>query len=71
MIMGDNGNIYRLVAVTDNPEVGDTEYLEFNYDQTTEYEDRGDLRRRQLAYAFAPLRRHEAHRVAEKGTEEH
>ena len=49
MILGDNGNIYRLVENVGEPAEPDplvdaTQYLEFNYDQTTEYEDRGDLR---------------------------
>jgi len=37
MILGDNGNIFRLVD-----EAG--EYLEFSYDQTSQYQDRGELR---------------------------
>ncbi len=50
MILGDNGNIYRLVEnveeeiVSPDPLVDATRYLEFNYDQDTDYEDRGDLR---------------------------
>jgi len=36
MILGDNGNIYRLIDTNG--------YLEFEYDQTTAFEDRGDLR---------------------------
>jgi hypothetical protein len=47
MILGDNGNIYRLVEVvgtSGDPKLDATEYLEFNYDQTTEYENRGPLR---------------------------
>jgi Ca2+-binding RTX toxin-like protein len=37
MILGDNGNIFRLVD-------GASEYLEFSYDQSSQYEDRGELR---------------------------
>jgi Ca2+-binding RTX toxin-like protein len=43
MILGDNGNIYRLVEVIDT-EPGGTAYLEFNYDQTSPFEDRGEMR---------------------------
>ncbi len=43
MLLGDNGNLYRLVAVTD-PGTGATSYLQFAYDQTSSYEDRGTLR---------------------------
>jgi Ca2+-binding RTX toxin-like protein len=47
MILGDNGNIFRLVEVTGttgDPKVDATQYLQFNYDQTSDYEDRGTLR---------------------------
>ena len=37
VIVGDNANIYRLVDNSGN-------YLEFSYDQTSEYDDRGTLR---------------------------
>jgi Ca2+-binding RTX toxin-like protein len=37
MILGDNGNIFRLVD-------GASEYLEFSYDQSSQYENRGELR---------------------------
>ena len=38
MILGDNGNIYRLVSAATSV------YLEFGYDQTSAFEDRGTLR---------------------------
>jgi Ca2+-binding RTX toxin-like protein len=45
MILGDNGNIFRLVSVDTD---GVSSYLEFNYDQSysvgEQYFDRGDLR---------------------------
>ncbi|HEX6131660.1 MAG TPA: calcium-binding protein, partial [Actinomycetota bacterium] len=37
-ILGDNGNIFRLVHATTGA------FLRFNYDQSSSYEDRGDLR---------------------------
>ncbi len=40
-IVGDNGNIYRLVEVVDPTT---TQFREFNYDQTSTFEDRGTLR---------------------------
>ncbi len=36
MLLGDNGNIFRIVATND--------YVEFEYDQTSSHEDRGDNR---------------------------
>jgi Ca2+-binding RTX toxin-like protein len=43
-ILGDNGNIYRLVEILDN--TGATQYLTFNYDAGADFDgtDRGDLR---------------------------
>jgi Ca2+-binding RTX toxin-like protein len=41
MILGDNGNIYRLVELVDS-ETGSTEYLEFNYDNYTDELDPED-----------------------------
>lgn len=44
MILGDNGNVYRLVSVTDL-NTGATSFLQFGYDQANlAYEDRGSLR---------------------------
>ncbi len=43
MILGDNGNIYRLVSVS-NTTTGATSYLEFHYDQSSSFENRGTLR---------------------------
>jgi hypothetical protein len=40
-IAGDNANIYRLVGVNGAPGTG---FLEFNYDKTSAFEDRGELR---------------------------
>ena len=41
MIAGDNANIYRLVGIGGEDGNG---FLEFDYDQSSAYEDRGDLR---------------------------
>jgi Ca2+-binding RTX toxin-like protein len=41
VIAGDNANIYRLVGISGTPGAG---FLQFNYDQTSTYENRGTLR---------------------------
>jgi hypothetical protein len=41
MILGDNGNVYRLVSVGAG---GATQFLQFNYDKSSTYEDRGAVR---------------------------
>ena len=45
-IMGDNANVYRLVGTEDYDGDGTSTFgfLEFNYDQTSDFEDRGDIR---------------------------
>jgi Ca2+-binding RTX toxin-like protein len=46
MILGDNGNIFRLVGIngTEGVGAGSNGYLQFAYDQTFPDENRGDLR---------------------------